>query len=75
MAEPDEPRSRPTPVSVDGYTLYLRGGQAFDRLDQAGWDEASRAGCVLPGVQSAWVSGTIGDRVEGATRSVGEYKT
>ena len=37
----DEPRSRPTLKSADGYTLYLRGRHAFDRLDKAGFDQAA----------------------------------
>lgn len=37
----DEPGSRPTLKNVDAYTLYLRGRQAFDRLDKAGFDQAA----------------------------------
>jgi TolB-like protein/Flp pilus assembly protein TadD len=37
----DEPSSRPTFKSAEGYTLYLRGRQAFDRLDKAGYEQAA----------------------------------
>ncbi len=37
----DEPRSRPTLKSVEGYSLYLKGRLAFDRYDKAGFDQAA----------------------------------
>jgi TolB-like protein/Tfp pilus assembly protein PilF len=37
----DEPRSPPTLKSVEGYSLYLRGRQAFDRHDKQGFDQAA----------------------------------
>jgi TolB-like protein/Flp pilus assembly protein TadD len=37
----DEPKLRPTLKSVEGYSLYLRGRLAYDRLDKAGYDQAA----------------------------------
>ena len=37
----DEPKLRPTLKSVEGYSLYLRGRLAYDRLDKAGYDLAA----------------------------------
>jgi len=37
----DLPGSRPTLKSVEGYSLYLKGRQAYDRYDKAGWGQAS----------------------------------
>jgi Flp pilus assembly protein TadD len=37
----DLPGSRPTLKSVEGYSLYLKGRQAYDRYDKAGWDQAA----------------------------------
>jgi TolB-like protein/tetratricopeptide (TPR) repeat protein len=37
----DEPGSRPTLKSVEGYSLYLRGRLAFDQYDKAGYDQAA----------------------------------
>ncbi len=35
----DEPTMRPTLKSVEGYSLYLKGRLAFDRLDEQGFDQ------------------------------------
>ncbi len=37
----DDPRSRPTLKSVEGYSLYLRGRQSYDRYDEQGFDQAA----------------------------------
>jgi adenylate cyclase len=37
----DQPGLRPTLKSVEGYNLYLRGRLAYDRLDKAGYDQAT----------------------------------
>jgi TolB-like protein/Tfp pilus assembly protein PilF len=37
----DEPRPPPTLKSVEGYSLYLRGRQAFDRHEKQGFDQAA----------------------------------
>jgi adenylate cyclase len=37
----DEPGSRQTLKSVEGYTLYLRGRLAFNRYDKPGYDQAA----------------------------------
>ncbi len=37
----DEPGSSPTLKSVEGYNLYLKGRQAYNRYDKAGFDQAA----------------------------------
>jgi TolB-like protein len=37
----DQPGSRPTLKSVEGYNLYLRGRLAFNRYDKQGYDQAA----------------------------------
>jgi len=37
----DEPTLRPTLKSADGYGLYLKGRQAFNRYDKPGYDQAA----------------------------------
>jgi TolB-like protein/Tfp pilus assembly protein PilF len=64
----DEPGSPPTLKSVEGYGLYLKGRQAYNRYDKQGWDQAAsyfrQARELDPesGLASAWLALVYGSQ-------------